>query len=95
MALPNNTTDRNFQSYRSGDNPGETKVGVQIAGRVAINLQNNSAADVFLNFTSGAATGDSYVLRKNSEKSYSIDDTIIIYGRTASGTRDIIIEELS
>lgn len=69
-----------------------------LANRNGIAIQNyETGALVRLNYDNTAAEGDSVYMTDNSERFYTITDSILIYARTAtgSGSVDIICEELS
>lgn len=66
-----------------------------LTNRNAIRVQNQSAIEIKLNY-SGSVSG--YVgvwVKPNGETYYDITDDIVIYGKSASGTPTVIVEEIS
>ena len=63
--------------------------------RNAIAIQNESGVDVKVQFDSGLAGYKGITIRNNSERQYDITDSIIIYGRSSSGTVTVNVEEIA
>ena len=70
-------------------------IGGPLADRNAIAIQNESGVDIKVQFDSGLASYKGMTIRDKSERQYDITDSIIIYGRSASGTITVNVEEIA
>jgi hypothetical protein len=66
-----------------------------LANRNAINIQNYSGSDIFLNFDNAVAGFNGVLIRDQSERNYDITDNIIIYAKSQVNGAIIVIEEVS
>lgn len=66
-----------------------------LAGRNAICIQNASALEIKINYASDIVGYTGIIIPANGERYYDVTDSIVIYGKSTSGTPDVIIEEIS
>ena len=67
-----------------------------LANRNAMAIQNESGIDIKLNYSSGVSGYVGVTVSgANGERQYDISDEIILYGKSASGTPTITVEELA
>lgn len=70
-----------------------------LAGRRAINIQNPSGQNVYLNYSNTALVTESIKIASDGERSYDAKDSIVYYARLAADANpaaiDLIVEEIS
>jgi hypothetical protein len=66
-----------------------------LANRNAIAIQNDSGQDIKINYDNAVVGFIGVKIPNGGERQYDITDGIIQYGKCASGTCNIVIEELS
>lgn len=66
-----------------------------LANRKAINIQNLSGQDIKVNYNNGIAGYVGMTIANGGERSYDMEDGIVIYAKSVSGTVNIYVEELS
>jgi len=66
-----------------------------LANRNAISIQNTSGVEIKLDYVNTEPTFKGLTVGSGNERFYSISDSIIIYAKAASGTPEILIEELA
>ena len=70
-------------------------VGGPLANRNALAIQNLSGVDMKVQYDSGLAGYKGMTIKDQNERQYDITETIIIYGKSASGTVAINVEEIA
>jgi hypothetical protein len=68
---------------------------VALANRKAINIQNLSGQDIKVNYDSGIAGYVGMTIANGGERSYDMEDGIVIYAKSVSSTVNINVEEIS
>jgi len=67
-----------------------------LSSRHALNVQNDSGSEIKVNFSNAVATYTGMVVKFGEERFYNIDNTIILYGKSETGTTPTInVEEIS
>lgn len=66
-----------------------------LVDRNHIGIQNQSGVDIKLNYDNTVVGYVGVLLANGNERHYDIQDNIIIYAKSASGTVTIVVEELS
>lgn len=66
-----------------------------LTGRNALSIQNPSAIEIKINYSAVIVGYVGMVIGSGGERFYDITDDILVYGKSASGTPTINIEELS
>lgn len=66
-----------------------------LANRNAISIQNRSGGEIKINYDNGVSGYTGVVIPNGGERYYDITDSIVIYAKSQSGTRAIVVEELS
>lgn len=67
-----------------------------LSNRNGMSIQNQSPSEMQVNFTgTGGYTENGIKIIAGGERYYDITDSIVIYGRLASGTAKVAVEELS
>lgn len=66
-----------------------------LLNRNAINIQNVSAEEIKINYDSGIAGYKGIVIGSGSERSYDIQDDIVLYGKSISSVVTINVEEIA
>jgi hypothetical protein len=66
-----------------------------LANRKAINIQNLSGQEIKLNYNNGIAGYVGIVVANGGERSYDMEDGIVIYAKSVSSTVNINVEEIS
>ena len=66
-----------------------------LASRNAMSIQNVSGVDIKIDYLNTEPTYKGLTISSGNERFYSISDTIIIYAKAASGTPEILIEEIA
>lgn len=66
-----------------------------LTDRNAICIQNRSGSEIKLNYDNGVSGYVGVVVPNLGERYYDITDNILIYAKSASGTVDVTIEEIS
>ncbi|TXH08946.1 MAG: hypothetical protein E6R04_09635 [Spirochaetes bacterium] len=65
-----------------------------LSGRKALAIQNRSGIEIKINYSSGVVGYVGMVIPDGGERFYDIGD-IVVYGKSASGTPDVNVEELA
>jgi len=65
-----------------------------LSGRKALAIQNRSGIEIKINYSSGVSGYVGMVIPDGGERFYDIGD-IVVYGKSASGTPDVNVEELA
>jgi len=68
---------------------------VALANRKAINIQNLSGQDIKVNYDNGIAGYVGMTIANGGERSYDMEDGIVIYAKSVSSTVNINVEEIS
>lgn len=68
---------------------------VNLVGRNAICIQNNSVVEIKMNYRSNVVGYVGIVIPAQSERFYDITDAISIYAKASAGTPTITVEEIS
>jgi hypothetical protein len=66
-----------------------------LAFRNALAIQNYSGIEVKINYLSSVVGYVGVIIGSGAERSYDVGSTIVLYGKSASGTPTIIVEELA
>ena len=66
-----------------------------LTDRNAISIQNQSGIEIKINYGSGIVGYVGAIIQAGGERAYDVTDSIILYGKSASGTPTIYIEELA
>lgn len=66
-----------------------------LANRNAINIQNVAGEEIKLNYTSGQAGYVGIVVGSGSERSYDIQDDIVLFAKSISSVVTINVEEIA
>lgn len=68
---------------------------VALLNRNALNIQNSSGEEIKVNYDSGVAGYKGIVIGSGSERSYDIQDDIVMYGKSVSSVVNINVEEIA
>lgn len=68
---------------------------VPLASRKAINIQNLTGQEIKINYNNGIAGYVGIAIANGGERSYDMEDGIVIYAKSISSTVNINVEELS
>jgi len=68
---------------------------VPLVGRNSILIQNQGSRELFLNYSNTAPAGSGIIVASGAAKEALIADTVMVYGRVASGTLTVAVEELA
>lgn len=66
-----------------------------LANRNAISIQNSSAINIKINYSSGVSGYVGMTVGAGTERAYDITDNIVVYAKSESGTPTISVEELA
>ena len=66
-----------------------------LTARNAMRIQNQSGIEIKLNYDNTEPTYLGVWIKPNGSELYDISDTIVLYGKSASGTPTVIVEEIS
>lgn len=66
-----------------------------LLNRNAINIQNVSGEEIKINYSSGISGYVGMVIGSGSERSYDIQDDIVLYGKSISSVVTINVEEIA
>ena len=66
-----------------------------LANRKALAIQNRSGTDVKINYSSGVAGYVGMVIPDGAERFYDVGAAVTVYGKSASGTPSVNVEELA
>lgn len=66
-----------------------------LTNRNALNIQNVSAEEIKINYDNGIAGYKGIVIGSGSERSYDIQDDIVMYGKSISSVVTINVEEIA
>lgn len=66
-----------------------------LTDRNAINIQNVSAEEIKINYDSGVAGYKGMVIGSGSERSYDIQDDIVLYGKSIANVVTVNVEEIA
>jgi hypothetical protein len=66
-----------------------------LTNRNALNIQNVSAEEIKINYDSGVAGYKGIVIGSGSERSYDIQDDIVVFGKSISNVITVNIEEIA
>jgi hypothetical protein len=66
-----------------------------LSGRNALAMQNRSGIEMKINYNSSQVGYVGIVIADNSERQYDIKETVTIYGKSASGTPIMFVEEIA
>jgi len=68
---------------------------VPLSGRNALALQNRSGVEMKINYDNATVGYVGIVIPDGGERQYDVTDAIILYAKSAAGTPNLVIEELS
>jgi len=66
-----------------------------LASRNALTIQNRSGIEIKINYDNSVSGYVGLIIPTSGERYYDISETIVIYAKSASGTPEIAVEELS
>jgi len=66
-----------------------------LANRNALSIQNTSGIEIKIDYVNTEPTYKGVAIGSGNERFYTITDSIIIYAKAASGTPEILVEELA